>query len=255
MFKTNKDITLVYNSEIIEWDMKSGNISVMLYYNLVPEHVAKKIATFPDKKRKIIVGNMQRDNKEFAKNLENGFNNIVNEFITLNQLSAYDIISIKRDAIFVKNRDIRYSSIGDYVLFRPKNHYHAYLYLDKMEFYFGSDRKIDIKGINDKKSILHKDGILNLLNDVIEMKEQMCSKIDIHTYLKKFTDYYLNGLLPFEYYRNLNDSSMYTMKMVVDGEYYSYEVDSIDEDMIPNVNLRYNYEHVILPLIQTILNN
>ena len=152
MFWRNDLIDFVVNAEIIEYDVKAGNASISKEYKLLPDEITDSWLAMDGKQRKIACGNMQRDDQDYAMKLEASFNDAVDKFITLNNLDRdSDIIAIKRDAVFVLNKTIKHEWTGDHVHFRPKERYHAYLYLktkDKQEyeFYFERNGNIEIKG-------------------------------------------------------------------------------------------------------------
>ena len=95
MQKTNRDYPFIYNNEIIEWDIKSANTSLMSYYNLQPEKVIQKLASMAKFQREIAVGKLMKKDKEFSRNLEESFNKIIQEFMDANELSWDDIVSVK----------------------------------------------------------------------------------------------------------------------------------------------------------------
>ena len=66
MQKTNRDYPFIHNNEIIEWDIKSANTSLMRYYNLQPNKVIDKLASMPKSQREISVGKLMKKDKEFA---------------------------------------------------------------------------------------------------------------------------------------------------------------------------------------------
>lgn len=254
MFKTNSNYPVIFNSEIIEWDIKSANTSVMREYALANAKLINKLDSLSKSKRNVYVGNMMRNDKEFSKNLESAFNDIVTRFMQQNNLHEHDIVSIKRDAVFVSNHKIIREKIGNYVKFIPKNIYHAFLLLNTLEFYFSFDNgRIDVKGINDKVLKKHENGILKFLRQVIYLLENE-DKISLHRYLREFVDTYKMRGLPFEYYRHFDENSKYIMYIDMGYDEKEWvEIDEIDEDVIDYVSIKYNYENIILPLIQAIM--
>ena len=66
MQKTNRDYPFIYNNEIIEWDIKSANTSLMSYYNLQPDKVIQKLASMTKSQREISVGKLMKKDKEFS---------------------------------------------------------------------------------------------------------------------------------------------------------------------------------------------
>lgn len=254
MFKTNNNYPILVNSEIIEWDIKSANASIMREYKLADSSILDKVDSLPKDRRNIYVGNMMRNDKNFSLKLESAFNEVVEIFMKQNNLLESDIVSIKRDAVFVKNHKITYDTIGNYIKFRPKNAYHAFLLLDRKEFYFSlKDNHIDIKGMNDETLKKHNNGILIFINQVIELLENE-NKSSLHAYLREFVDAYKMRELPFDYYRHFDDNSKYIMYIDLGNDEKEWiEVSEIDDSMINYISIKYNYENIILPLIQLVL--
>ncbi len=255
MFKTNVNRPIICNSEIIEWDIKSANTSLMREYRLADPTLISKIESLNKNKRNIYVGNMMRNDKVFSGKLESAFNDTINQFLQQNNLCEYDIISIKRDAVFVSNHKITHDSIGEYVKFIPKNSYHAFILLKNIEFYFSltDSHVVDVKGINDETLKKHEKGILEFLFQVVYLLENE-SKTSLHMYLREFVDAYKRKELPFDYYRHFDDNSKYIMYIDLgDGNKEWVEIDEIDENTIDYISIKYNYENIILPLIQIII--
>lgn len=241
MQKTNRDYPFIHNNEIIEWDIKSANTSLMSYYNLQPEDIISKLASMAKSQREIAVGKLMRKNKEFAKALEESFNNIVDEFFNANDLSWDDIVTVKKDAVFVKNHKVSHSDFGA-VHFIPKNQYKHVLLLPKYEIYI-SNEKIDVKGIPDDKLEFHKDGILDFISTTMETADDY---IDLQKYFKEYVTAYKNKELEFDHYREFNPDSLFRI-----GGEYPMLTDSMIEDDMEFLDISYNYINVIMPTIQS----
>ena len=109
----NDGLPFLVNCSITEYDIKSGNVSVMSEYNLIPKETIDEIARLPKSERVKRVGILQINNKPFAKSLENGFNLAVQEFIKQNGLDIdVDILAVKKDAVFVINKPILKPRLG-----------------------------------------------------------------------------------------------------------------------------------------------
>ena len=245
MFYTNPSIDFLTKSEIVEWDLKAGNLSLIKEYNLFDKDVIHKLEDMDKKDRVIAVGNLMRENKSFSKELEKLFNKTIGVFIKENKLEDEDIISIKRDAVFVKNRSILKNTFGKYLEFRPKNLYHSYLRIPSYEFYLG-ESTIDVKGIEDSVLDLHKEGILQYIQDVLYLSSYYK---DLHRYLKEFVLEYKKKNLLYDYYREFNTSSKYSL--VIEG-YQSYVV-GMEEDLLEFLDISFNYKNIVLPVIQIFL--
>lgn len=240
MQKTNKDYPFIHNNEIIEWDIKSANTSLMSYYNLQPEKVIQKLASMVKSQREIAVGKLMRKDKEFAKSLEESFNKIIQEFMDSNQLTWDDIVSVKKDAVFVKNHAIRQSDFGD-VHFIPKNQYKHVLILPKYEIYI-SDQKTDVKGIPDEKLPLHEEGILDFIKTAMNTADDF---IQLQKFFKEYVSAYKRKELDFDAYREFNSDSLFR----IGGEYPMLSDTMIEDDM-EWLDISYNYINIVIPTIQ-----
>lgn len=242
------------NSVIVEWDIRSAGINIIQEYKLLPEDKIKALLKLPKKKMNIAVGEIGRKDKDFAKELENKFNEVTHLFINENSLDIdYDIVSVKRDAIFVINKEIVNSRFGEYIEFIPKNRYSRYLYLKPYEFYVTPEGTIDIKGISSDKELRenfinkHKDGILNLILELIYVAEG--SNLDrekINDFLASFVSMYKNKELDYAYYREFTLDSKFRCNMFGN----TVLMDEVNDYYLAKTDISYNYINIILPLIR-----
>lgn len=240
MQKTNRDYPFIYNNEIIEWDIKSANTSLMSYYNLQPEKVIQKLASMAKSQREIAVGKLMRKDKEFSRNLEESFNKIIQEFMDTNELSWDDIVSVKKDAVFVKNHKIAHSEFGA-VHFIPKNQYKHVLLLPKYEIYI-SDSVTDVKGIPNDKLPLHEDGMLDFIRTTMDSASEMSH---LQSFFKEYVTAYKRKELEFDAYREFNSDSFFRI-----GGEFPMMTDAMIEDDMEFLDISYNYINVIIPTIQ-----
>lgn len=243
--KTFKELPFIHHELIEEWDIKSANTSLMRYYNLTDPKIIGKIENMPKEKREVAVGKLSRKDKAFSNNLEKAFTSIMEEFISANKINIEtDVIAFKKDSIFVRNRYIKKSSFDDTVHFIKKNTYTGCLLLPRYEFYY-SDNKIDVKGVNDSKLHLHIDGMLSLVNSVMQESRNW---IELNKFMKEYSEAYKNKLLPFNAYREFVTNSQFRVML------YGNEVmmDDIDEDLINYTDITFNYIHVYLEILKAI---
>lgn len=245
----NPDINFITNSEIIEYDMKNAGFSLIKKYRLLSDKKIRELEKlgnrvnpvdkkFFKRKRDEEIGKMQRDNKAFSKALNYAFELAREDFIKKNDLQSSDIISIKKDAIFLitKGRKI-VGKIDEFVDFRKKNEYTSYFSTSngKIEFYINYNNITDIKGISDDNIKLHEDYfikfIINLFHK-LETEEDKSSLI----YIKNFIDSYKFRKLDINYYREFNPISKYRY---VDGEttMVDYREDINEIDISCNYNI------------------
>lgn len=242
---TNKNLPIIHHEEIIEWDISSANVSLMRYYKLAPLKEVERLAELPKAKREVAVGMKMKD-KVFADSLEKAFTDIINEFLVANHLDQEEnCVSIKKDAVFVRNHVIRKSEFGDAVTFVPKNKYTGLIVIPGYEFYY-TGRKLDVKGISDDSLRLHKNGI----PDFITMVFEDCRKFrEMNQDLKDFAKMYKNRDLEFNMYREFNTNSQFKVYMC-GAEVY---MDDIDEELLKSTDISYNYSKIYIPVLQKAL--
>lgn len=260
----NETRPMEINSSIVEWDMKRAGINIIKELSLLPQSEIDYYESLPKKTSDIEIGKRQINDKSFSKDLDQGFTDMMNLFLKENDLDLYfDILSIKKDACFVINRDIKYFQFGQFIQFVPKNKYHAYLQLKPFlkkgsgyEFYFSRDHSIDVKGLSgikenrDRLLALHEDGILNFLSYTIDLAEKTgLSPKEMNTFLHNFVEMYKKKELDFDYYREFNPESKFKYRLLGN----TMLTERINESMLDKVSIEYNYIHIILPLINLIV--
>lgn len=252
------------NSSIVEWDIRRAGIHIIKELDLLPDKEVQYYESLPKKESDVEIGKRQIHDKEFSKRFEQAFTDVMNQFLKQNDLDIdLDIISIKKDACFVINRDIKKPNVGRYIEFIPKNKYHAYVNLKPFlkkgkgyEIYFSRENDPDIKGLTGDKSLrktlinLHRDGILNFLEATVELAES--SGLDpkqMNQFLHSFVEMYKRKELDYDYYREFNIDSKFRYNMLGN----EMMVERIDESMLEKIRIDFNYIHVIMPLINLIV--
>ena len=246
MIFINHNIVFEVNSEIIEYDISSANISVCREFNLLPTNIIDRIASLDKKERVVAIGKMMRKDREFSKALENGFNTAVKRFIQNNGLLESDIIAIRKDAVFVLNKAIQNSTVGTHINFAKKNIYHAFIRLKPYEIFFKRDGSIDMKGKDDKKIAYHMNGMLNIMKRLIDTCEMYGkSKSVINTFMKSVVDDYKELRLPIDTYRNFSTDTFVSVDGDITADYEFIDFDNFDD---LHIDIGYNYIYFILPL-------
>lgn len=245
--KTNTNIPFIHHESIEEWDIRSANTSLMRYYNLADPKIISKFDKMEKRDREPAVGLYSKKNKEFAIALEKAFTDIVGEFLNANSLDAEnDIVSIKKDAVFVRNKEIQQSEFGDGVVkFIKKNSYSGCLLIPNYEFYYTKDSIIDVKGVSDDALNLHQDGMLALVS---LMMQESYNWIELNQFMKEYAIAYKTRQLPFNAYREFTSLSKFRVNL------YGNEVmmDEIDEELLECTDISYNYSKIYIPALKAI---
>lgn len=244
---TNKIIEYLVSREIVEYDIQEAGFNIVKRYKLLSEYKINQLEQLSKKERHISLGYIQRYDTDFRDQLNNKFVEVRKLFFEANNINPDDVLSIKKDAIFMLKRC--HCTEFDNILFREKNIYTSYYYLNKKEMYVNNNT-LDIKGISDEKLKLHENYMIDLLFKLFKMVE-LSSKRQLINNLKEVSYFYKNKKLHIGYYRELNSDSLYRLKMIMPGTKEFIGVQYTDN--IDNIEIEYNYMKYIVPIINLIL--
>jgi hypothetical protein len=226
----DKSIPYLTSTEIVEYDISSAGLSLSRYYKLLPEEKLNEIELLPKHNRHIAIGRICMVNEVYNDKLnKHAFKDIRKEFFEANSIKDEDVLSIKKDAIFLKRR-ISKTTFGC-VEFKIKNVYSSYYRINKKEFYLASDH-VDVKGIHDDKLILHREYMLDFIFNILKMIETKPIEY-VRKELVEFTNHYKRGNLHIGYYRELNDESCYRVNSTFNE--YNLGLDYVDS--IEDINI------------------
>lgn len=240
----NKSYTYLKNVIITEWDISSAGLSVIKYKKLLPKDEIDKLSNMTKKMRTIREGLFQKENPLLAEKIVTTLEDIREVFVSANDISEDNVLSIKKDALFIINKNPSYTKIFDEFLFREKGKYTSFVLLNKAELYLKTDGSLDVKGIPSESVECQEKFILKDIAHILKMAEKV-NQEQLYTILKNYRNKYLNRELPVETYREL-DSGLYRINSV----YMSKE---IDKDLLNDIDITQNYMNYILPLIKILL--
>lgn len=239
----DKDTQYLISTNIVEYDISSAGYSISRYYKLLDDRTLSWLETLPKEERHIQIGLLCKRLPKYNDALKQAFINIRKEFFVANNIVDDDILSIKKDAIFL----LRYADVtkfGDDVAFAEKNIYTSYYYINKKEFY-SSPTKLDVKGISDETLELHKDYMLDFMQNIFRLAETS-DNAQIIRQLVGFIDAYKSRNLEVGYYREFNDSSTYRLGT----EFLRTPMGLSNVDDVDDINISYNYMNYIRPLVE-----
>ena len=134
----------------------------------------------------------------------------------------------------------------------------------KIELYYSSSKvsfngieNIDVKGISDKKIILHKEFMLDFLYYIFDMIENDSLENTIDGF-NRFYNQYINKDLNLGYYRNFNSESMFTISYnspFLKGMHYEIEqpcITSKDDFDLINISYNMNFLRIIFQYLSSI---
>ena len=222
----NPMIEYLFNDEIIEYDIRDAGFSLIKEFKLLPSDKIMELERMGKGfNRHVAIGKLQRDDKEFSKALNDRFADARRTFINVNHISDNNIVSVKKDAIFLIGT-VSKLKFG-MVEFDNKNSYTSYVrfsHINNLELYY-HDNEFDVKGMSDSSVDKHRLWMLEFLRKVFGMIET--KDVKIKRYMMQFIDDYKSQNLDDEFYTEFNNLSA------------SY-------------NPIFNYQKIIIPLMQII---
>ena len=236
----NKNISYMRNIIVREYDLKDGGFSIIKKKKLLPEHEIEKISEMDKLNKNIYIGKLHHIYKDLAKGLIDGFREARVDFYKINSIKDEQILSIKKDAMFLIDTKVKNTRIDEYYEFSLKNKYTSYMNLRNIELYYSSyNNVLDVKGISKSNVLLHKNYILSEISKFIRLNENLNikKKLLFNKFLSLTNDY-KNRKLDIGYYREFNANSLYRSNIVntIYMENYS-DISSID--------ISYNYGIII----------
>ena len=247
---TTEEYDYIVSKKIIEYDIKNAGFNLSKYYRLLPDDKLRYLETLNKHDRTIQIGIYMRNDREFNKQLTKSFKRMRKKFFEANELEDKDIVSIKKDAIFVvgkKCKNVKFENVE----FVEKNVYSSFHKFGNIELYYnGKENKIDVKGINNDLLYQHE-SFLNILKRIFKLLEQNDDSGFIK-FMKRFTDDYKNKRLNYNYYREFNSNSGFTLVRKSNSymKNYCISLDGMDESLDKDLDISYNYITYILPILQ-----
>jgi hypothetical protein len=235
----NRNIKFIKNSAIYQYDMISAGLACAFEYQLIDEEKYNYLKSLPKKERQIKLGMLCRNNSEITKGIEYGIKDTMHEFISNNDITNSNIISIKRDGIFTLKK-CNNLDITDVLKFREAESYSSYFNLFNKEFYYSNQNKtLTVKGITQSVVEYHQQYILKEIVKLINIAENNDYKTVIIS-CKNFKKKYLNLELEEESYREFNNNSKFRLMIDISGT-------NLFTDFFPGkkrINIGYNLNYI-----------
>jgi hypothetical protein len=155
----------IFSGGIVEYDIKAAGLNILLV-NLdkldlpddIKDYIKNEIPNMEKKKRVVELGLIHREYKFLNEFVNDWLRWLVLSFIRENFIGNYDIISIKRDAVFIRDVPIEKTTFNG-IEFVKKNVYDFFIQFSlgknkRVEVYSKGDGSADIKGINEYESFI-----------------------------------------------------------------------------------------------------
>ena len=228
---------------IREYDMSKANISILYYKHLISKEQYDYLYTAPRMERQVTVGLMQKNDPELSKSLLSGFAEARQLFYDANGITQDDIVSVRKDAIFVLNKVPKDTDFGC-LHFTCRNTYNVFCkLLDKIEAYYAvssDDEFLDIKGIGDETLKLHEGYMSDILATIFSCS--MVSAKDAIDIIQNISSLYLNWQINPNNYREFNNRSLFrTFYRLQGGRAYLQQLPEDIERYKKFIDTSYNY--------------
>lgn len=204
---------------ITEYDISKANINILMSQGLISPETYRYLFYAPKREREITVGKMQAKDSRLSQKLIEGFGIARKQFYEANDIKEYEILSVKKDAIFIMNRKVRNTKFG-YINFADKNTYTSYYNLLGIEAYYSktsNTESIDIKGIGKDNLKLHENYFLDLLQYIFAFAQTQSLPETLNT-IKDVSMMYANKEFTIGYYREFNATSMYRTQYQINSK-------------------------------------
>lgn len=241
----NKNIDYLKNIKVTEFDIHAAGFSVIKFLKLLPAEEIERLTRLPKFEKNVAIGLRIRDNPSIGIKIEETLQKVRKAFVAVNNVDARNILSIKKDAIFVIKENPNILNIKDFFQFARKNTYTSYARLSNIEFYF-SNSQLDIKGLS-KDNVAKCSLVLEEIKKIFSIAEKMSDDV-IFQFVQTFSKKYLNRELPIESYREL-DSGYFR---IMDSKRCNF-FEECDESFLQDLDITQNYVNYIKPLLTTII--
>lgn len=226
--KTNYTSSVKYITDtvITEYDMKSAGMNILREMNYLNDNQYERLKDTEKYERNVIIGKMLRKNKNMNHDLNEGFKLARKIFMDQNNLNDSDILSIKKDAIFVIGKKCSNLRISKYLRFVEKKEYDTYINILNKEHYIQMyNNYMDVKGYHENIFNHHQKYLFQFIIDCL-WEDKKDDKKDLFKKLLIFKNNLINYNLPIGYYKDIIED-----KYIIELETMDLEIEDLEEDL------------------------
>ena len=233
---TNKNIEIIRDVKIREYDIKSAGLNILYNKEYVDEEEYNMLMSLPKLERNVIIGKWLRDNPEVNKVMMDEFVRIRQIFFELNEIDDDEILAIKKDAIFIVDRELKNLKFENYE-FTCREEFTDYIFMDKKEYYYNKyTDTLEVKGFPKEVKEFQQDYFFKLIRNLLKLGK---NKKDIFRTLIEFKTDFLDRNLPKQYYKSVA-TNLYPFKL---GSIVRYS-DDIPDELLPEVDISANINYL-----------
>jgi hypothetical protein len=235
-------------STILEYDMTAAGLSVLRERGLVSSKEGEELAALPKAERVVAVGMLCREDDNILNELERGTKQAVATFCHENGFTDEDIISVKRDAVYVL-RPARILQVGKFLNFRESGKYSSFYNLSGIEMYYSCwTKSIVVKGLGKGIEVDHREYFLKFLRGIMDLAENLHSDRLLPILAQRRREY-VTIKSTYECYKEMGPNNAYKLKNQIAGTAL-YVNDWPGDD---NIDISFNYTKFLIPLISCLV--
>jgi hypothetical protein len=239
----NKEVCYLKNTAINEYDITSAGFTVIKFKKLLSDTQIQDLEKLEKYERNVQIGKIMLKKPNIAKEIIETLAKVREAFVVINEIYPEDILTIKKDAIFLIKKVPQKLRIKEFD-FRAKSAYTSYCYLNRKEFYFSSvSKEMDVKGISDNVRELQGNFLLKDIQRFLELAEKFPPD-QMFSLLKNYRAKYLERKLDKETYRDL-DTGMFKLR--------DYTMENISDEDLQEIDISQNYLNYLVPLFNILI--
>lgn len=225
------------SGRIVEYDIRSANITMLKKYGVIDENYYNYLANLPKYNREVEIGLLIKNNSEIYDTIKKGIIEAKKLLFEYNNIEDSEVVRIANDAVYInRSVDLQLTNF-DGVEFVKKSISSIMLNLHGTLLFIFFDLRgninIEIKGISKDISSLHQKYLLSFISNTIFMMERY-SVQDAMKYYSDFYEKYIKLELDIEYYREFNSGGRFKIK---NNNFY---LSNIEEKDINLIDINYN---------------
>lgn len=205
----NKDkylapIKYINNTSIIEYDIESAGLNILTTMGWFSMEDRERLLKMNKNDRVVVIGKLLRSRDGMNNDLMKGFVEARRIFFEKNSIEDRDVLSIKRDAIFLINKPMGIDNeINELIHTRKKSSFTEFMLIGSREHYYNINTdKLVLKGYEKGIFTKHENYLFKFLKDVFKLASTN-QKDELFLYLATFKDNFLSYNLDIGYYRDI----------------------------------------------------
>ena len=197
--------------------MQSAGMNILTELGYFSLDDRAKLMSMEKLDRNILIGKLLRRDKQMVKDLEEGFKEARRIFMENNSIQDREILTIKKDAIFLIDRPSGINGdITELLKIRKKKSFNMYMnILGKEHYYNTSTGDFEVKGYTKEVIDSHSEFLFKDLRTVMDY-DSVNDKDSIYRHLAILKDDMVNYNLPIGYYRSILNGNLFYKSIIND---------------------------------------